>query len=59
VAKIPTRAGFIELMIHEQYFYEDYYAYIPAFGDIVCENCKWLKDQGYVGTFLQDVVSEN
>ena len=59
VAKNPTRGGFIELMIHEQYFYEDYYAYIPAFGDIVCENCKWLKDQGYVGTFLQDVVSEN
>lgn len=59
VAKNPTRGEFIELMIHEQYFYETYGAYIPAFGDIVYENCKWLKDQGYESTFMQDVVSEN
>ena len=59
VAKNPTRAPFIELMIHEQYFYEDYCYYIPVFGDIIYENCKWLKEQGYTSTFLQDVVSEN
>lgn len=59
VAKNPTRGQFIELMIHEQYFYETYGAYIPAFGDIVLENCKWLKEQGYESTFMQDVVAEN
>jgi hypothetical protein len=58
VAKIPTRGQFIEMMIHEQYFYEDYCYYIPAFGDIIYEACKWLKEQGYTSTFLQDVVSE-
>lgn len=59
VFKNPTRGKFIELMIHEQYFYETYGAYIPAFGDIILENCKWLKEQGYESTFLQDVVAEN
>lgn len=59
VVKNPTRGEFIELMIHEQYFYETYYAYIPDFGDIIYENCKWLKDQGYTSTFMQDVISEN
>lgn len=59
VVKNPTRGKFIELMIHEQYFYETYYAYIPDFGDIIYENCKWLKEQGYTSTFMQDVISEN
>lgn len=59
VAANPTRGQFIEMMIHEQYFYEDYYAYIPAFGDIIHDVCKWLKDQGYTSTFMQDVVAEN
>ena len=59
VVKNPTRGEFIELMIHEQYFYETYYAYIPDFGDIIHDTCKWLKDQGYTSTFMQDVISEN
>ena len=55
----PTRGKFIEMMIHEQYFYETYGGYIPAFADIIYESCKWLKDQGYTSTFMQDVTAEN
>lgn len=55
----PTRGKFIELMIHEEYFYPDYGAYIPEFGNIVYESCKWLKEQGYKSAFIQDVVKEN
>lgn len=53
-----TRGGFVELMIHEQYFYPDYYAYIPAFGDIIYESCKLLKDNGYTSTFVCKVIEE-
>lgn len=49
------RSGFLEIMIHEEYFYSDYTAYIPAFEDTVLTACKWAKEKGYKGAFLRDV----
>ncbi|MBR6767099.1 MAG: hypothetical protein IKM02_04025, partial [Clostridia bacterium] len=51
-----TRAGFLEIMIHEQYFYEDYVYYIPEFEEIVLECCKWASRKGYKGAFLNEIV---
>lgn len=58
VLAIPERAEFIELMIHEQYFYEKYDGYIEKFGEIILECCKHLKEKGYVSTFIEDAVKE-
>ncbi len=52
----PHRAGFISVMIHEQYFHSDYTAYIPEFEDIVLTACKWLSEHGYEGALMSEVM---
>lgn len=51
--------GFMELLIHEQYFYEDYKSYIPEYGDIVLTACKWAAENGYRGMFFSDIWELN
>jgi len=53
-----TRSGFLELMIHEQYFYNDYIRYIPDFEDIVLTACKWARQNGYQGSFICNALSQ-
>lgn len=55
----PGNYGCVEIMIHEQYFHEDYVNYIPEFREIVWTACKWCADNGYKGYFLQDVMEKN
>ncbi len=43
----PTRGGFVSIMIHEQYFYEDYRKYLPDFETRVLESCRLLTESGY------------
>lgn len=52
----PGNAGCLDIMIHEEYFYEDYSAYIPEFKQIVLTACKWAYDNGYKGYFMKDVM---
>lgn len=54
----PHRAEFIELMIHEQYFYPEYKRYMPDFSRLVNDAAKWVYDRGYVGTFLDNIKSQ-
>lgn len=54
----PHRAGFIEVMIHEQYFYKEYGAYIPEFREIVLTACKWAYDYGYKGCLMNEIMFE-
>ncbi len=60
------RAGFIELMIHEEYFLEDFAPYpagsdqrqsmyMPDFEERVLKPCKWAADHGYKGAFIHDI----
>lgn len=49
------RSGFIELMIHEEYFYPDSKYYLSDFEDRVLLPCKWARDRGYKGSFLADL----
>ncbi len=48
--------GCLEMMIHEQYFYEDFALYIPEYKNIILEACKWAKENGYKPYFMADVM---
>ena len=52
----PLRGGFVSLMIHEQYFHSDYRRYLPDFEKRVLDACKMLKENGYLGTHLKDMI---
>ena len=58
VAKDPHRGGFVSVMIHEQYFYEDYVRYLPDFAARVLEPCRYLYEQGYVGGHITEITRE-
>jgi hypothetical protein len=49
-----TRSGFIELMMHEEYFYTDCTLYEEDFEDRVLEPCRWVYEKGYKGIFLDE-----
>ncbi len=53
-----TRSGFMELMIHEEYFYPDYENYIPEFEEIVLAAAKWCVEHGYEGRTFGSVMFE-
>lgn len=50
--------GFIHIMIHEQYFYEDYAAYMKEYGDILLACCELLSEAGYRGGYYSDISEE-
>ncbi len=52
----PHRGGFVSIMIHEQYFYEDYSHHLPDFEARVLEPAKLLFENGYRGSFVKDVI---
>ena len=58
-AKSPTRGGFVSIMIHEQYFYEDYVNYLPDFAQRVLEPCDYLSWNGYVGRHIMEAGFED
>lgn len=53
-----TRSGFMELMIHEEYFYEDYMNYIPEFEEIILTAARWCKEKGYTPRTFGSVMFE-
>jgi hypothetical protein len=52
----PHISGFIELIIHEQYFYEDYVNHIPEYANIVLTAAEWAYKNGYEPSFLSEVM---
>ena len=46
----------IKIMIHEQYFYEDYRRYIPDFEEILSSSFELLTNNGYKSEFLEKVI---
>jgi hypothetical protein len=56
VKKDSRRSEFIELMIHEQYFYPSYEAYQPDYREKVLMAVKWAVDNGYQPAFLEECV---
>lgn len=55
IMKSPQRGGFVSVMIHEQYFYDDYENYLPDFEERVLEACKLIHNNGYEGRFISEV----
>lgn len=53
--KYPKK-GFIEVMIHEQYFYPTYMNHLPDFKERVLSACKWCTEHGYEGAFAGDAI---
>lgn len=51
----PLR-GFVEIMIHEQYFYEDYGNYEPDYEERIMAGCKWCHEKGMKGMFFSDAL---
>ena len=49
---------YIDLMIHEGYFYPDYRSYQPDFRDKVMTATKWAVDNGFKPGFLKECVFE-
>ncbi len=50
------RPAYVDLMIHEQYFYPFYSAYQPDFRQKVLTAVKWAADSGYKPAFLSECV---
>lgn len=57
LVRFPKR-GTIELMIHEQYFYPDYQAYIPNYKERIFAGVQWCVDHGYKPCFSGDVTAQ-
>ena len=51
----PQR-GFVEIMIHEQYFHSDYKLYEPDYAERIFAGCRWCHERGYEGAFVKDVI---
>ena len=47
---------FLELMIHEQYFYSDYFAYQPDFADKLHTAVQWAAQHGFEPAFLEELA---
>ncbi len=52
------KPGYIDLMIHEQYFHPDYVEYQPYCRQKVMTAVKWAADNGYQPAFLSECVFE-
>lgn len=55
--KHPHR-GFVEIMIHEQYFHSDYKLYEPDYAERIFAGCRWCHERGYEGAFVEDVIDD-
>ncbi len=56
--KNPHTGGFISVMIHEQYFHEDYVNYLYDFDQRVLMPAEFLTKQGYVGEHMTNLTRE-
>jgi len=50
------KPAYIDLMIHEQYFYPFYKDYQPDYGKKVMTAVKWAVDNGYQAAFLSECI---
>ncbi len=52
----PIRGAYMDLLIHEQYFYDHYVLYQPDYRDKVRAAVEWAVKNGYTPGFLGDVL---
>ena len=56
IKKDPHKSAYIDLLIHEQYFYPSYSGYQPDYKEKILTAVKWADDKGYEPAFLSDCV---
>jgi hypothetical protein len=56
IKKDPHRSAYMDVMIHEQYFYPSYTGYQPDFREKVIKTISWVTDNGYKPAFLSEVL---
>ncbi len=55
--KVGThRPGYLDLMIHEQYFHPEYVEYQPEYRQKVMTAVKWAAENGYQPAFLSECI---
>jgi hypothetical protein len=54
--KDPHKSAYMDLLIHEQYFYPFYKYYQPDFRQKVTTAIKWAADKGYKPAFLSECI---
>ena len=54
----PTRGGFVSILMHEQYFYEDYVRFRPDFAARILDPARLLWENGYQGRLISEVIAE-
>jgi len=54
-ALYPNRE-FVDILIHEQYFYEDYINHRPFYRELLETGVSWCINQGYEPTFVSEMV---
>ena len=57
-ASYPDRS-FVDILIHEQYYYEDYRYYLPDYEERMRTGIEWCMARGYVPALLKDVIDVN
>lgn len=56
IKKDPHKSGYIDLLIHEQYFYPFYEAYQPDYRQKVLTSVRWAVNNGYQSAFLSECI---
>ena len=51
--------GFIQMVIHEQYFYPDYVNYEPDYAERILKMAEWMKKHGYESASLSEIIRED
>ena len=51
-----VKQEYVGILMHEQYFYDDYFAYEPDFADKVAFACKTLLDAGFEHLSMEELI---
>lgn len=55
--KSGHKPPYLDLLVHEQYFYPFYFNYQPDFRDKILTAVRWAKENGYKPQFLSESIS--
>ena len=58
IIKSPTRGGFVSILMHEQYFYDDYSHHRTDFEARILDPSRLLWEKGYKGRLISEVIAE-
>ena len=56
ICRRKQEAGFIELLMHGQYFYSDYRFFSEDFENIILSASRWLTEHGYKSALISEVI---